>query len=227
MYFDKDTRELFIYQDIGTGFDWQTGNEMLSAEMVGYALKQLGSGDIALRVNSYGGSVDQALAMVEMLGRHNGKVTVTVDSIAASAASLFPVVFQSSAAKHARIMIHDPWSIAIGNSAELRKTADVLDKYRDSIATIYKQGMVSKTDEEIRQLMANETWFSADEAFSVGLVAAVTEPSKKVDAQPAPAGRFHNVPSDLLTVKPAAKEEGYFPNRIAAALAIAKRKIKK
>lgn len=223
MYFDETTREVFLYQDIGPA--WAG---MFDAEMMSFALKKLGTGDINLRVNSYGGSVDEAMGMVEILGRHNGKVKVTVDSIAASAASLFPVVFESTAAKHARIMIHDPWSIAIGNATAMRKVADVLDLYRDSILTIYKAGM-KKSDEEIKEMMAAETWFSADDAMANGLVDAVTEPAKKVDAKPAPENRgFKNLPADLLKKpEPQMKTEQRFDNRIAASLALLKRKLKK
>ncbi len=225
MYFDETTRELFIYEDIGRGYDMWTGTELMSAERVTFALKKLGTGDINLRVNSYGGSVDEALGMIEILSRHNGTVKVTVDSIAASAASLFPVVFQSSAAKHARVMIHDPWSVAIGNATAMRKAADTLDTYRDSILSIYRVGM-KKTDEEIKQMMTEETWFSADDAFSNGLVDEVTEPAKKVDAKPAPADRFRNVPQDLMQ-KPIENKPERFDGRIAASLALLKRKIRR
>lgn len=221
MYFDETTREIFLYQDIGPA--WAG---MFDAEMMTFAAKKLGRGDIQLRVNSYGGSVDEALAMVEILGRHDGKVSVSVDSIAASAASLFPVVFQSSAAKHSRIMIHDPWGVAIGNAATMRKLADVLDKYRDSIIAVYRQGMKSKTEDEIKQLMADETWYSADEAFENGLVDSVTEPATKVTAKAVPQNRFKNVPADLIP-EPQAEQKPTFDNRIAASLAILKRKIKR
>jgi ATP-dependent Clp protease, protease subunit len=225
MYFDKDSREIFIYSDIGQGFDWMSGEKLLDAESITYALKEMGSGDISVRVNSYGGSVDQALAMIEILGRHSGNISVTVDSIAASAASLFPVVFPSTAAKHARVMIHDPWGFAMGNAREMRKTADILDSYRDSLLSVYKQGMKSKSDDEIVQLMAEETWFSAESAFEAGLVGGVTEPAKKVDPKPAPSNRFKNIPQDLMKQDQKPVQQ-HFPLRVAAALAIAKRKLR-
>lgn len=218
MYFDETTREVFLYQDIGPA--WAG---MFDSEMMLFALKKLGTGDVNLRVNSYGGSVDEALGMIEILGRHNGQVKVTVDSIAASSASLFPVVFQSSAAKHSRVMIHDPWGLAVGNSKEMRKTADILDQYRDSIVTIYKQGM-NKTEDEIKSLMEAETWYSADDAMANGLVNEVTEPATKVQPKEAPANRFKNIPQDLL-IKQVEKPVAKFERRIAASLAILQRKI--
>jgi len=221
MYFDETTREIFLYQDIGPA--WAG---MFDSEMMSFALKKLGTGDVDLRINSYGGSVDEALGMVQILSRHNGSIRVTVDSIAASAASLFPVVFPSVAAKHARIMIHEPWSIAIGNATAMRKTAEVLDLYRDSIVTIYKAGM-NVSEDEIKQLMEVETWFSADDALAKGLVDSVVDPPKKVEPAKAPENRFKNIPADLLESKvEKPKTEQRFDNRIAASLALLKRKLR-
>lgn len=211
-------REILIYDDIGP--EWAG---MVSATKIKNELDALGPGDVTLRVNSYGGSVDEALAMIEVLGRHDGEINVSVDSIAASAASLFPVMFSSTAASHARIMIHEPWTVAIGNAAAIRKTADVLDTYRDSILTIYKQGM-KNTDEEIRQMLADETWFSANAAKEAGLVDAVTDPKEKVAAKAVPMNRFKNVPTDLNEKKEPEKA-ALTPMRIAASLAILRRKL--
>jgi len=217
--FNKDTRELFIYDDIGPSWAGMVG-----ADSVRGAISELGNGPIQLRINSYGGSVDEALAMIEVLGRHDGNISVTIDSIAASAASLFPVVFDSVAAKHARVMIHDPWTLAFGNAGEMRKTADILDKYRDSILAVYQQGMTIESD-EIKKMMSEETWFSAEEAAAVGLVGSVVDTGKKVDAKAIAAGRFRNTPSDLLQDKKVEPVSAETPRRIAATLAIIQRKI--
>jgi ATP-dependent Clp protease protease subunit len=221
MYFDESTREVFLYNDIGPA--WAG---MFDSEMMKFALTKLGKGDVNLRINSYGGSVDEALAMIEVLGRHDGKVKVTVDSIAASAASLFPVIFESSAAKHSRIMIHNPWGVSIGNAAEMRRIADVLDLYRDSIVTIYKQGM-KQTEDEIKTLLDAETWYSADNALANGLVDEVTEPATKVAAKAAPQNRFKNVPQDLIDTKPVIEKPKQNAAMVAAQIAIRKHKLKK
>ena len=220
MYFDESTREVFLYNDIGPA--WAG---MFDSEMMKFALTKLGKGDVNLRVNSYGGSVDEALAMIEVLGRHDGGIKVSVDSIAASAASLFPVVFPSTAAKHARIMIHNPWGIALGNASEMRRVASVLDLYRDSLVTIYMQGM-KKNEEEIKSLMDAETWYSAEGALAEGLVDEVTEPATKVAAKAAPQGRFKNVPQDLVNPV-ATPSKPQFSNVTAAKLAILKHKLKR
>ncbi len=187
--FDITTREIFIYDDIGPAYMGMFGTETLMG-----GIQTLGKGPINLRINSYGGSVDEALAMIEMLSRHDGEVKVSVDSIAASAASLFAAYFPSSAAPHSRIMIHNPWGAAMGDSDEFRKQADILDIYRDSLVSIYEEAMGIGRDAIIDMLDA-ETWFTAKDAYNAGLVDSVG--GKDVEAKPVPQDRFKNVPQDL------------------------------
>ncbi len=215
--FKLETREIFIYDDIGPS--WAG---MVSADGMREALSSLGDGDVNVRINSYGGSVDEALGMIELLSRHNGTIKVTVDSIAASAASFFPAVFESSAAKHSRLMIHDPWGFAMGNANEMRKIAEILDKYRDSTAGLYASAM-GKSMDEVRQLMADETWYSADEAFEAGLVDSVTDTGSKVQPKSLKADRFKNAPKDLIG--DTAKKPVDQSIMVAATLAVLKRKI--
>ncbi len=189
--FDMSTREIFIYDDIGPAHMGMFGTESLYE-----GLQTLGSGDISLRINSYGGSVDEALAMIEMLSRHDGAVTVTVDSIAASAASLFAAYFPSTAAPHARIMIHNPWGVAMGDAEEFRKQADILDMYRDSLITIYEDAM-ELDREAIVSLLDAETWYTAQSALEANLVDTVGGASVTAPA-PMPANRFKNAPKDLV-----------------------------
>ena len=187
---DVTTREIFIYEDIGPTWAGMFGTESLQE-----GLKALGKGYVNLRINSYGGSVDEALAMIEMLSRHDGDVNVTVDSVAASAASLFPAFFPSSAAPHARIMIHNPWTCCMGSAEDLRKEADVLDMYRDSLISIYEDAM-GMTKDEVIAILDAETWYGADAAMTAGLVDSVGGISA-VTADPVPMNRFKNVPQDL------------------------------
>jgi ATP-dependent protease ClpP protease subunit len=209
---DTKTRELFIYDDIGP--DW---SGLVGTQTILKGLAQLGSGPVTVRVNSYGGAVDEGLAMLEVLARHDGEVSVSVDSIAASAASLFPVAFPSTAAKHARIMIHNPWGMVMGGAVEMRKTADILDTYRDSVATVYAQGM-TVDHQEILDLMEAETWYSAEQAMEVGLVDMVTVADEPIAAKSCQPGRFKNAPADLIDTTsppPAPKAD---PLRVAAKL---------
>jgi len=200
MFFESDTREFYLYDDIGPG----------DAQTLHNALTVIGAGELSVRVNSYGGSVDEALAMVEILKRHQlagNQVTVTVDAIAASAASLFPAEFTSFAAEHSRVMIHNPWGVAMGDANELRKTADVLDRYKESIVSIYSRAM-NLEPVQVAELLDAETWYSAGEASAAGLVGSVAGLGDKppVAAMLVRPDRFKKTPEDLVETEPASLE---------------------
>ena len=161
--------QIDIYSDIGESF-W---GESVSASDVKTMLEDM-EGDITVRINSHGGSVFDGFAIYNLLDQHEGEIHVKVDAMAASAASVIAMAGDTiEMADNALMMIHDPWTIAIGDSADLAKTADLLDKIKDSIVTTYK----SKSDldtSEIEQMMSDETWFSADEAIENGFATAKT-----------------------------------------------------
>jgi ATP-dependent Clp protease protease subunit len=153
---NEKTREMFVYGQIGPA-DWG----FIGADSIVEGLGMLGDGPISVRVNSPGGSVDEAVAAVENLRRHGGEVTVSVDALAASAATLFLVSgFKVTAAPRAMVMIHQPHTIAIGDAASMRKTADILDKYSETLVDAYAAKMDASRD-EILAMVAEETWFTA------------------------------------------------------------------
>ena len=188
--FDKTTGEMFIYDDIGPS--WLG---MIDASTVINAIRGY-SGKITVRINSAGGSVDEAIAIYNALERHTGGVDVAIDSLAASAASYIAMVGESiTISDGGMVMIHSPWTIAMGNSTELRKTADVLDKYEDRISAAYKKRM-GIDDDAMKALLADETWYNATEAVAAGLANATgnyaVEPVAVAD------GRFAKTPQSLL-----------------------------
>lgn len=210
---NEKTRELFVYGQIGPS-DWG----FIGAESVVEALGALGDGPIHVRVNSPGGSVDEAVAAVENLRRHAGEVTVSVDALAASAATLLLVSgFRVTAAPRAMIMIHEPHTIAIGDASSMRKTADILEKYRDSLVDAYAQKMDASRD-EILAMVADETWFTAKEAVAIGLVDEVVELAEAPKAMASPS-MFKHAPQELFdSARPATPVEQRFPRRVAAKL---------
>lgn len=208
---NEKTRELFMYGQIGPA-DWG----FIGGDSVVEALAMLGDGPINVRLNSPGGSVDEAVAAVENLRRHNGEVTVSVDALAASAATLLLVSgFKTTAAPRAMVMIHEPHTIAIGDAAAMRKTADILEKYRDSLVDAYAQKM-DASREEILAMVADETWFTAKEALAIGLVDSIAEVADAPKAMASPS-MFKHAPQELFDgAKPATPVEQRFPKRIAA-----------
>lgn len=127
------------------------------------------AGPVTIRVNSPGGSVFGAQAMVAAMRAHGEPITVQVDSLAASAAS----VIACEAAKvvmapGAMMMIHKAWGMAIGNEEDMRGTADLLAKIDGQIAETYARRS-DGDKEEYLALMSAETWFTAEEAVAAGL----------------------------------------------------------
>jgi hypothetical protein len=98
---------------------------------------------------------------------------VVVDSSAYSIASYIAMAGERVVmAKNAMMMIHNPWTMAFGDAAELRKTADVLDKYRDSIVDAY----TDKSDKDRKKMLAildAETWYTAQEAVDEGFATEI------------------------------------------------------
>lgn len=128
-------------------------------------------GDIELHLNSPGGDVFDGIAIYNQLKQRKGDVHVIVDGLAASAASFIAQAASPGKlemAPHSQLMIHNGFSMAIGDAADLRQTADLLDKITNEIASIYAERS-GKPVEHWLGLMAAETWFSDAEAVAEGL----------------------------------------------------------
>jgi ATP-dependent protease ClpP protease subunit len=126
------------------------------------------NGPIDLHLNTPGGEVFDGMAIYNYLAQRGG-VTVYIDSLAASIGSVIamagdPVII----AKTGQMMIHDGFGMAIGNAADMRELADLLDKTSNNIAQVYAD-RTGKPAGEWRDLMRAETWFSAQETVDAGL----------------------------------------------------------
>lgn len=185
---EAGTVVLRLYDPIDSwGGDWG-----VSAKEFASVLDSL-PGDVQrvqLRINSPGGEVFDALAIMNLLRAYDANVTAVVDGIAASAASFIAAsADETIMSRNAEMMIHDAMGIALGNAGELHKMADILDHISANIAGVYadKSGGTVKA---WRTAMLDETWYNADEAVKAGLadtvdVAPVAGDTDPVDA-PAP-----------------------------------------
>lgn len=158
---------IHLYDEIGA---FGAGSKEFLAD-----LGKLAGQHIHLRINSPGGSVVEGTAIYNALRRHEGGLTVHIDSLAASMASVIamsgnPVYI----ADNALLMIHNPWTVSMGDSDQLRKEADLLDKLKSTLVNAYKRksGM---EEEEIRSMMDAETWLDAVEAVALGFADAIEE----------------------------------------------------
>lgn len=160
---NESTAEIFIYDDIGPDYFG-----MVSDGMVIEALESLADREVTMRINSLGGHVFMASAIINAMRRHPKGVNVAIDGVAASAAASISMAGKTvTIAKNAQMMVHNPWTIGVGNASELRKLADDLDKITVSMRTDYVE-KTGKSDEEIASFLDDETWMDAETAVSEG-----------------------------------------------------------
>ena len=157
---DDSTAEVHIYDEIG-GFG-------VGAKQFVSAIKPFSGKRLHLRINSVGGSVIEGLAIANAIRRHKGGVTAHVDGLAASMASVIAVAADETVmADNALMMIHEPWTVGMGTSDDLRKEADVLDTMRKNIIRAYARKTKMDGD-EIAEMMKAETWLDAAAAVNAG-----------------------------------------------------------
>lgn len=184
---DGGVATLYLYDPIDSwGGYWGVSAKEFATAL---ALLPADTTEIRLHINSPGGEVWDAMAIVNQLSQHPAKVVAIVDGIAASAAS-----FIATAADElimgigAQLMIHDAWNIAIGNEADMLAMAARLSRDSDACAAIYA-AKAGGTVDEWRAVMRGEAWYSADEAVAAGLAdSTVNDPTSNDKAKAALVG---------------------------------------
>ena len=172
-----ESADLYIYNEIAS---WGEGNYATSARSFKRDLDDLGNiKELNIYINSPGGSVFEGISICNMLKRKKYIKNVYIDGLAASIASVIAMAGDNIIMpKNSMIMIHNPWTFTYGNAKDLRETADRLDKICDSIKETYLEKAGDFLDyDTLTELMNEETWFSADEAFDIGLCTKVEEES--------------------------------------------------
>lgn len=175
-------------------------DEETSATSFRDALKELGDvSTINLSINSGGGSVFDGIAIYNMLKSHKATVNVYVEGLAASIASVIAMAGDTITMRSgSMMMVHMPWTLSQGNAEEMRKTADTLEKTGDSIVDIYSERTGISSD-DIRNIMNEETWLSAEEAVEQGWATKLDKKEAVMNSVPKEIlGRFSNVPKNVL-----------------------------
>jgi ATP-dependent Clp protease protease subunit len=180
--------EIVIYDEIGA-FG-------ISAKAFLDELKALGPvPELTVRINSPGGSVFDGIAIYNALKRHDAAITVWIDGIAASIASMIAMAGDEVVMpENAMLMLHDPSALVIGTAADMRATAEALDRMKAGMVVAYRDKS-GRDDPEIEALMAAETWLSAQEAVDLGLADRVEQPVRM--AAHFDLSRFRNPPPHL------------------------------
>jgi ATP-dependent Clp protease protease subunit len=192
----NDSAEIYVYGVIGG--DWF--GEGVTAKQFADDLKALGNvKTIDMRINSEGGSVFDGKAMYSLLNEHKAKKIVHIDGLAASAASFLAMAGDEiEIAEGAFVMIHNAYTIAMGDARELRRSAEMLDTVNNTIIDVYAAR--TKGDrKKIAQMMDDETWMTGAEAVENGFADRMVE-NLKVAAcvsNPKALETFKKVPSAL------------------------------
>jgi len=193
---DSDEAEVFIYGDIGGFYEDSVNALEFSTEVADLEVKT-----ILVRMNSGGGGVFDGIAIYNALARHSAKIIVEIDGIAASIASVIAMAGDEiRISEGASMMVHKPWSIAVGDADDFRETAEVLDKLQDGIVNIYT-ARTGKTRAQVEKLVNAETWFLGKEAVEAGFADGV-RPAKNKSKKAAASSMlamFNNTPDGLLS----------------------------
>lgn len=156
-----DVASVYIYDEIGA---YGVTASDFAAELRGVTAKT-----IELHISSPGGDVFDGLAILNSLRQHTATINVTVDGIAASAASFIAMAGDKvRMAPQSVMMIHDASGLVIGNSRDMQEMANLLEKTSDNIAAVYAK-RAGGDPEEWREAMRAETWYSDQEAVAAGL----------------------------------------------------------
>ncbi len=168
---EDQTVDIYIYDEIG---GWGISARRFTEDLI-----SLGNlSHINLHIHSPGGEVFDGIAIYNQLKNHSATITVYIDGLAASMASVIAMVGDTVIMpKNAMMMIHKPWGVSWGDANDMREYADLLDKLENVLIPAYV-AKTGKTTEEITAMLEQETWLDGDECVEHGFADKVIEPVK-------------------------------------------------
>ena len=142
-------------------------------------------GDVVIFLNSPGGDCVAASQIYTMLMEYKGKVTVKIDGIAASAASVIAMAGDNVLmAPTGMMFVHNPMTAAFGNKAEMEKAIEMLEEVKESIINAYER-KTGLSRQKLSNLMDSETWMNARRAIELGFADGMLGENKAADDPPA------------------------------------------
>ena len=176
---NTDVAEMYLYGTIRQAYWWDSEDDCISANRVKNALLDLKGKDVNIHLNSGGGDVFQSIAICNLIKQYEGKVNIIIDSLAASGASVIAMAANKIIMpKNAMIMIHKAWTLTDGNSDDLRKVANDLDKMDSAVLASYKDRFIGD-EEELKALIKESSWFTAEECKSLGFCDEILDEKKE------------------------------------------------
>ena len=186
-----NSADVYIFDEIGTY--GVTAQEFITD------IKDLKNTPINLRINSLGGDVFDGMAMYNVIKRREAKTTVYIEGIAASIATIIALgADEVVMAENSLFMIHNAWGGSMGEAKDMRKTADTLDKITGELTDIYRKKTGLSYDSLV-DMMDEETWLNANEAFSYGFIDTISD-SIKVAAK-YDVSKFKNITQEEIQNK--------------------------
>lgn len=159
---DKD-HYINVYSTVG---DYGDGSGM-TAKIVSSILRKADGAPVSVNINSGGGDFFEGLAIYTLLKEYDGDVNVNVIGLAASAASIVALAGDNiSISKSGFFMIHNAWTMAIGNSEDMQTVADMLAKFDMSMVKLYAQ-KTGLDEKQVKKMMSEETWLSGEDAVQM------------------------------------------------------------
>ena len=167
----------------------EVGTWDVSARKIADAIENRTSVPLTVKINSVGGDVFEGFAIYNAIKNHQGPTTAIVEGLAASAGSLIAISADMCIVRPASLMmLHNPHTVAAGESKDLRQSAEVLDKVRDIMVQRYKN-KTGQSEESLIEMLDAETWLTPEEAVELGF-------ADKVDYSEEQVGGLH---SSLIT----------------------------
>ena len=169
-----DTTEIDIFSDIGESW-W---GESTSFQEVKAQVEAIDSEKIKINLATYGGDVNHAFAISNILKTSPATVEANIMGFTASAGTIIALAADTvKMDENTMFLVHNAWTVEMGNQHDMRATADELEKIDNRLISIYKSKTGERKD-KIHNLMKEERWMDADEAKSWGFVDEVYEPKK-------------------------------------------------
>ena len=183
--------DIYIFDEIGAfGMNAQSFIE---------EIKEYKNSSINLHINCVGGDVFDGMAIYNVLKKRTAETTVYIEGIAASMGSVIALAADNVVmAENSLFMIHNAWGGAMGESKELKKTANLLEKISNEIADIY----IKKTNlpyDKVKEMMDEETWLNADEALELGFIDSISDAIKV--AAKYDVSKFKNITDEEIKSK--------------------------
>ena len=208
----NNTADFYVYGDIEDEKDeyWSGDNAIDPTDLKDELeqIKEEGVTDLNIMINSPGGSVTAASALVSLLQRAKQgglRIHAFIDGLCASAATFIAMAADEiNIYKNSIFMVHTPWIMTLGNADELRKDIEILETLENTVMLPLYKERAKVSEDEIKQLVADETWFNGDEKDELYLgnfFNVVLNNSTKTVAATANAKAFKNykhVPANLI-----------------------------